>query len=232
MIHAGKALGTLPIEYAVAPGMHLVFAGKRWKVVDVNAREKRINVLPSPAGAPPRFGGGGRLVHERVVRMMFEIYQSEDIPAYLDPPACELLREGRRQFSELGLRTKWLIESGSQTLFFPWLGSTALSALALALVQSGLEVDPYDFHLVVSGESEQVKESLDTLADTPAPAPIELARHAAGKEIEKHHMWLDDELLSADYASSRLDIEGAWARLQLIRLGDLPLSTFSDSRGG
>jgi hypothetical protein len=46
-------------------------------------------------------------------------------------------------------------------------------------------------------------------AQGPADA-IQLARTVANKLIEKHHVFLNDELLSIDYASSRLDPDGAW----------------------
>ena len=46
-------------------------------------------------------------------------------------------------------------------------------------------------------------------AQGPADA-VELAATGANKLLEKHHPFLNDELLSLDYASSRLDPEGAW----------------------
>lgn len=43
----------------------------------------------------------------------------------------------------------------------------------------------------------------------PADA-VQLARTVANKLIEKHHVFMSDELLSIDYASCRLDPDGAW----------------------
>jgi hypothetical protein len=39
---------------------------------------------------------------------------------------------------------------------------------------------------------------------------LRLAGTVKNKLIEKHHVFLSEELLSVDYASSRLDPEGAW----------------------
>jgi hypothetical protein len=39
---------------------------------------------------------------------------------------------------------------------------------------------------------------------------VQLAMSVANKSTEKHHVFLNEELLSMDYASARLDTEGAW----------------------
>jgi hypothetical protein len=46
-------------------------------------------------------------------------------------------------------------------------------------------------------------------AQGPADA-VELAGTVQNKLIEKYHVFFNEELLSIDYASSRLDPEGAW----------------------
>ncbi len=214
LVHAGKALGTLPILYTVAPGMHLVFAGKRWRVLEVNARENRITVEPGPAGTPPSFGGGGGLLDERVVRTMFELYRSEEVPVYLDGEAKALLAEGRRQFGELGLSARWAVESGGQTLLFPWVGCPALDVLALVLARSGLEVERERVHLVADAPRAAVEERLRSLAEAPCPSPGALADLAEAQETEKHHRLLDETLLRADHARARLDAEAAWRWLR------------------
>lgn len=225
LVHAGKALGTLPILYTVAPGMHLVFAGKRWRVLEVNARENRITVEPSPAGTPPSFGGGVGLLDERVVRTMFELYRSEEVPVYLDSEARGLLAEGRRQFEELGLSAHWVVESGRETLLFPWVGSTALNALALALTRSGLSVEPGRIHLVVDASQETVEDHLHTLAKAIEPPPETLAAAAGAQETEKHHPLLNAALLCADYGRSRLEVAKAWEWLGRWKAGVSPQVT-------
>jgi hypothetical protein len=39
---------------------------------------------------------------------------------------------------------------------------------------------------------------------------VQLAMSVANKPTEKHHIFLNEQLLSIDYASARLDTEGAW----------------------
>lgn len=225
VVHAGRALGTLPVSHVVAPGMCLVFAGKRWRVLDVNARENRIAVEPSPAGTPPRFGGEGRQLHGHVVAAMFQAYRSASVPVYLDGCARTFLEEGRRQFAALGLERRWLVESGGQTLFFPWVGSTALNALTLAVVRAGVEAEVNDIHLVMSAPAAESSALLADLARSPAPLPDELARVMEAPRNEKHHGWLDDDLLRRDYASVQVDVASAWRRIGDVARGDDPENT-------
>ena len=209
LIHAGRALGTLPLEYSVLPGMHLVFAGKRWRVLDVDMAAHRITVEPSLAGKAPTFGGGGRLLHRAVVEAMREVYVVERVPRYLESSASELLREGQRQFTDLGLATEWAVPLGAQTMLFPWIGGRALNALGLALSGQGLEIEPGDIHLVANAARADVVDCVKALATKPAPDALHLVEGGA-RETEKYHALLDAPLLSADYASARLDVEGAW----------------------
>jgi hypothetical protein len=51
---------------------------------------------------------------------------------------------------------------------------------------------------------------LRALAAQGPADPVDLARTVANKLTEKHHVFLGEELLATDYASTRLDPEGAW----------------------
>ena len=221
LVHAGRGLGTLPVEHAVAPGMHLVFAGKRWRVLDVDANAHRIAVEPSPTGKVPTFGGGGGLLDGHVVRTMYEVLAAEDTPAYLGLEARSLLEEGRRQFADLGLRDRWAVPAGGQTLLFPWVGGAALNALALALTAEGISVEPDRVHLVVDAPPDEVLSRLHALAEASAPSPHVLAAEGA-REREKHHGLLDRSLLCADYASSQLDLVEAWTWLEDLQRARAP----------
>jgi hypothetical protein len=50
---------------------------------------------------------------------------------------------------------------------------------------------------------------------------VELAHTVANKVMEKHHLFLSEGLLCMDYASGRLDTEGAWqATVRLVAAVD------------
>ena len=128
VVHGSRTLGTLPMTSVLVRGATLIFAGRRWTVLEVADREKLITVEPSSAGKAPMFSdkGGGDL-DDRVVRTMFELYRSVEEPAFLDAPARALLAEGRDAFARLRLADSALAAEGGSLWLFPWVGTLRLT---------------------------------------------------------------------------------------------------------
>lgn len=57
VINGDKTLGSLPVDSLIMTGQHIVFGGKRWKVLDVDPDKKVISVEYARGGQAPRFGG-------------------------------------------------------------------------------------------------------------------------------------------------------------------------------
>ncbi len=77
------------------------------------------------------------------------------------------------------------------------------------LAHAGLDAARDGAAVLVSGAGrEDVRSALTRIVAAP-PSSTELARHVRNKHVEKHHGFLGDALLDADYASSRIDVDGA-----------------------
>ena len=210
---AGKTLGTLPISHAIAPGMFIIFAGKRWKILEVSSEDRQINVAPSQAGKVPIFGGDPGFLHQEVLLEMFRLYMSESIPRYLNRGATRLLLEGRKYFKEFELDKKWFVPAGKQTYLFLWIGTAALNAVSLALLKNDISVDLQNSYLIAEEEISIVKSVLEGCAAQPLPEAKQLAAVSQNKNAEKYHYLLSEELLCQDYASLKLDLLLGWRRL-------------------
>jgi ATP-dependent Lhr-like helicase len=120
LISDGRELGTLPVDNMVAPGMMLIFSGRRWLVQEVDDRAKVILVTPAKAGTPPIFGGDAGIIHDVVIERMFSVLKRNDSPAYMDATARDLLAEARSNFAQMhfleGGSHKSAKESGSSLL--------------------------------------------------------------------------------------------------------------------
>jgi ATP-dependent Lhr-like helicase len=71
LISDGRELGTLPVDNMVAPGMMLIFSGRRWLVQEVDDRAKVILVTPQ-GRHPTDFGGDAGIIHDVVIERMFQ----------------------------------------------------------------------------------------------------------------------------------------------------------------
>ena len=92
-------------------------------------------------------------------------------------------------------------------MIIPWMGSTAVETLALALVDKGTDasVSPLS-RLAIQCEAsvDTVAGMLGQLAHGPPPDGSNLAALILNKQTEKFHSVLSDDLLAMDIASSRL----------------------------
>lgn len=221
----GQDLGTLPISHPLFPGGYLIFGGQRWQVIQVDAERKIVELEPSPAGRAPRFSGGGGYVHERVRQEMKVVYESSDVPAFLDSGARALLEEGRQAYARYGLARTSLVEYSGNVALFTWSGDRSADTLLVQLRGRDLPVARDGVALIVSDvNSKTVLSHLRALAaEGPADAP-RLANTVANKIVEKYHLFLSEDLLSIDYGSSSLDPEGAWqSAVRLVAQGHAPL---------
>ncbi len=216
VVHGGRPLGTLPVTHPLAEGSFVIFGGKRWRVVDVDTERKVIHLERAPGGNPPEFAGGrSALVHDEVRRVMRGLYQSVEVPTYLDQEGRALLREGRIQFAELGLIETSKIRSGRDTVWFPWCGDRSLNTLYVALSTRGLEVCIEGVALNVrETRPNELEAELRNLDNDGFPDEEALAQTVATKSTEKFHPFLAEDLQAADYASFYLNTGAARAVLK------------------
>jgi ATP-dependent helicase Lhr and Lhr-like helicase len=209
LVHGNTTLGTLPVDVPLLQGMHLIFGGRRWVVIDVDNDRKVVLVESSPGGRVPPFGGNKPWVHDRIRREMLAVYRDTDEPAYLDAPGLDLLAEARDWFHRHELDTRTALTWGDATLLFPWVGDRALTTLMLQLAATGVKADVEDVAIYVEEDLATTRQLLaDIERQGPADATV-LAASVENLETAKHHHWLDRPLLVADYASGRLDTHGA-----------------------
>jgi ATP-dependent Lhr-like helicase len=203
IVWGSRSLGTLPVTDVLVGGCLVIFAGRRWRVLSVDESRKRIEVEPAPGGRVPRFKGDGHgLVHDEVRSRMFDVYESDAIPAFLDKGAAALLVEGRENFRRLQLSQTSLLRDGDSVVAFTWAGDRAMNRLCARLRLRGYSADKDGVAIVVDGCSvEALERELEELSRTPPPETEALAAGALNKEQQKYDRFLPEELLDLGYAS-------------------------------
>lgn len=218
VVASGKTLGTLPVDTMILVDQHIVFDGKRWKVVDINTDKKVINVVRTKGGEPPKFGGSGMGIHDVVRQEMFSIYQEGDyrIAAgaskidFLDDMARDLFAEGQGLFNDLNLDSEPVVQQGRHVYVLPWLGDKVVNTLVVLFIRLGYQASAFAGVIEIEkADAMQVRNDLLSLLDGQLPSATELAALVPEKEIEKYDEYLPVALLEESYGRRAFDVDGA-----------------------
>jgi len=208
LVTESKTLGSIPIDYPLMEGIYIIFAGKRWEVTNVDEEKKVVKLIPAKGGNPPKFGGYGIDIHDRIREKMYEIYKSTEIPLYIDTKAKDLMEEARENFLRFGLDKKWYIEDGKDLLVFVWKGSRIINTIQVMFNAKKLKVSQQGVAINLSSitEDEFLSHIKKIVMDEKMSEMI-LAGTVENKAREKYDIYLTDKLLNTEYAARNLDIE-------------------------
>ncbi len=208
LIAEGRTLGSIPIARPLTVGQRIIFAGRRWRVQQIETQERLIVVSSDPGGAPPSFDGAGGRVHDRVREEMKNVLSESTPVHFLDRSATAMLEEARTTFRLAQLDRTSIVPDGAGVLLLTWEGDWANDALALLLSAHGHETTNEGLFLRVSNAiAPQIVRTLEEFAQHPAPTVQALRIQPKNAIIEKWDSLLPEPLLLRSFASSELDIE-------------------------
>ena len=217
VVAGGKSLGTLPVDQVLLPGQRILFAGKTWRVDEVDEQQKTIYVTRAKGGVPPLFSGGVGRTHTKVRQRMRELLEGAEMPPFLDETAKRFLTEARDVYARHNLKTEFVIDQGREVLLLTWLGDAANEAIACLLIRRGFVAALSGPGVeVVKGEN-STQEILDALGDAAMDEtpPLDMLLFDVKNLAREKWDWaLPDALLRRAYASLYLDLaEGLhWAQ--------------------
>lgn len=217
IVAGGRQLGTIPVAVMLTPGQRILFAGKTWRVDQIDEELKTIYVTRTSGGAPPLFSGGAGRTHTRVRQKMRDLLESSDMPVFLDETAKRFLKQARDTYSRIGLDNKLLIDQGQETQLMTWLGDGANEAIACLLTHRGFIATAAGPGVEVHKGSRSAQEILKVLAELGINQlpPLEiLLTNAKNLQREKWDWALPDNLIRKAYASLYLELDEAlrWVR--------------------
>jgi ATP-dependent Lhr-like helicase len=206
IVAEGKTLGTLPVDKTFALGQTIIFNGRRWRILTIDPRAGFIEVQPTKAALPPKFGGDFSGLHDRIPATMKEILGGKDVPGFLDLTAVEMLEQGRRSFFDTGLDRRSVVEIGTDCTIFPWVGFIKLETFALALTVRGVDASAAAHVIEVRKcTASDLSGIMREIAASAPPAGEALAQRAAKLYRAKYDSFLTDDLLRKALAAERLD---------------------------
>lgn len=207
----GQIMGSLPIDSPIFLEMRIIFAGRRWNVVGVDQEALVISVVADPGGAPPQFDGSRAGTHDVVRKEMRNLLEGNDEVSFLDPPARQLLKEGRDHFLFLELQRKSIHHSGSQKYAFTWSGDSANEALVLLLKGLGIENAENEGLYISIDECEdnRLHDAFLDISQLEDKDYASLLQDAFNMQRGKWDWALTDELLRKTFISTHLNFDGA-----------------------
>ena len=206
----GKRLGTVPVIEPLVPGRLMLFAGRRWRILEVDTQARVVLLTPAKGGKPPSFGGGSLSVHGIVHQRMRELLEESSIPVYLDAVAQQGLLDAREAYSLFGFDQSPLIASGDAVHLAHWAGHRVSLAIVLWLQWLEVEAVSAGPFVEINGVTEDdVPKVIEAaLQRVPADSMI-LALQKEGLVRNKFDQFLQPDLLVKGYAAAELDLEGA-----------------------
>jgi ATP-dependent Lhr-like helicase len=133
LLHAGKELGTLPLKINHQVGSVLIFAGRRWRMAEIDHDKRRVELITAAVGERPRTRGEGSPAHDRVRAEMRAVLTGDDEPNWLDETAHAVLRAARRHYRDLALSECAQVVEGNSVNLFLWHGDAVQDGLVALL---------------------------------------------------------------------------------------------------
>ena len=104
VVNAGNTIGEVPFSPQIIEDENILLSAKIWKIIFVDHKAKKIEVIPTKDGKKPTFFGGGAIIHQKIREKMFEVIYSETEYGFLDQASCDEIEILRKEFSVFNIQ--------------------------------------------------------------------------------------------------------------------------------
>ncbi|AXS39790.1 DEAD/DEAH box helicase [Breoghania sp. L-A4] len=205
LVAGDRFLGTIPIFNKLGPGSILLFAGRRWRVETVDDHGKVLQVAQHRAAKVPLFENSpAEQAHDRLIEEMQRVLLDDEIPAYLDTIAGQMLTEAREAYRDLRLNRTNAIPEDDSTHLFTWRGSKANELLALYFQTAGVKAWPHEAGITLGDtDCDEARRLLEHMAASPTPTAEALADFIENLGDAKYDEYAPSSVLRRLWASER-----------------------------
>ncbi|KIA95627.1 MULTISPECIES: DEAD/DEAH box helicase [unclassified Flavobacterium] len=127
VVNAGIKIGEIPLSSQIIENENILLAAKIWKIVFVDLKSKKIEVIRTNDGKKPIFSGDGGIVHAVIRQKMFEILYQDKVYAELNEESADELDEMRSDFSTFTIKSieseRLLLVSEKKLVFSTFTGT-------------------------------------------------------------------------------------------------------------
>lgn len=218
LLHDGVVLGTLEvvIDGGYRRDDHLLFAGRRWRIVDVDEDRLLIHLTPASGRKHAKFKSGAGEVHPRVREAMRDVLAGGGRLGYLNAEARSLLDDARAAASHAGLLSRCVITLGpNRTALLTWTGTRVQQTLIAMLAAIGVEAVDCEIGLIIENHRDAVLKHIATVFAAGMGAN-DVAPFCRGAQARKYDWLLGEDLLGTSCARGYVELDTALHTLRAI----------------
>lgn len=174
VLNSGKKIGEIPFSPQIKVDENILLSARIWKIVDIDFKSNKIEVITAKDGKKPLFFGTGGIIHPRVRERMFQIlFEATEYPE-LDEAANDTLQILRKDFSNFPIESlntdRPIIYKENKAVLFSFQGTKINRSFCFLLNKTGLNCS-YEEHSstfgipVQRGEFKSLIEQLFSVLD-------------------------------------------------------------------
>ena len=104
VISAGNKIGEVPFSPQIIEDENILLSAKIWKIIFVDHKAKKIDVIPTREGKKPIFFGTSGVIHQKIREKMIEILYSKIEYDFLDERSSDEIEILRKEFSVFNIQ--------------------------------------------------------------------------------------------------------------------------------
>lgn len=209
--HDSNKIGAIPRDQLPPVGEHLLLAGRRWCVIDINDSSKRADVAPARGKRVPLFLGGAGLIAREVMQKMRGLLASDVLAPYLHADAAAVLQQARYHYGHLSTNGPAVFDSLNGLSFLPWEGAAIHKTLVACAKADGIKAElSRDGLLITYGGCSLAKAEVhwERLSKGTFTAR-DLIAFIGDPTNERFDDLVPPDLLASAYVNEFLDLAGA-----------------------
>ena len=209
--HDSGKIGVMPRDHLPPVGEHLLLAGRRWCVIDIDDKVKRALVSPARGKRVPLFLGGAGALDREVMQKMKSLLLSSDIPPYLHSDAAAAIKQARCQYEKMPAHGPAVFKSLNGTCFLPWEGTAIHKTLVAWAKADGIkgELSRDGLMITYGGCSLEETKAHWRKITNGTFKPMDLITVIGDPTRERFDDLVPPELLATAYIQESLDLPGA-----------------------
>lgn len=133
--HKGNKVGEIPLTIQIREDENIYLSARIWKIVAIDLKSKKIEVVPSKDGKKPIFEGNGANIANKIREKMFEVLVSKKEYDFLDEPSQDVISEMQKEFSVFDfsdiIKERPLLTTNEKLIFYSFTGSKINRTLKL-----------------------------------------------------------------------------------------------------